>query len=473
MIKKRPITVAYGDGIGPEIMTAVLKILKEGGASLEIEKVEMGERSYLAGHMTGIPDEAWESIRRTKVFLKSPMTTPQGGGYKSLNVTIRTRLGLYANVRPATSYAPFIATKHPEMDLVIVRENEEDLYAGIEYQQIPDVAVATKLISRAGCLRIVRFAFEYANTYGRKKVTAMAKDNILKLTDGLFHKIFNEIGEEYPHIEKDFYIVDIGAARLADTPEHFDVIVMPNLYGDILSDVANQITGSVGLGGSGNYGMKGAMFEAVHGSAPKKAGQNTANPSGLLLAAIQMLVHIHQLDAASRIHNAWLKTIEEGIHTHDIFNEKISKLQVGTQEFADCVIDRLGELPETLKSVSYEKKEREEIPASFPPISCKRELIGVDLTLISFSSLDELIKAIQRVTTPSLKLAQIFNRGVKVFPNGFEETFCIPEWRCRFIGNGVVSQELVSALLHRLANGHLEVARAEMLYTLDGKAGFT
>src|SRR6185369_10048773 len=250
-----PITVAYGDGIGPEIMEATLHILKEGGAKLAIEKIDIGEKVYLAGNTSGIEASAWDSLRITKVFLKAPITTPQGGGYKSLNVTVRKTLGLYANVRPCVSYHPYIQTKHPGMDVVIVRENEEDLYAGIEHRQTEEVYQCLKLISRPGSEKIIRYAFEYARRNNRKKVTCFSKDNIMKFTDGLFHKVFDEIGAEYPEFEKEHWIVDIGAAKLADTPEAFDVIIMPNLYGDILSDVAAQIAGSVGLAGSANIGQ--------------------------------------------------------------------------------------------------------------------------------------------------------------------------------------------------------------------------
>src|SRR5213083_176687 len=301
MSHNTPITVAYGDGIGPEIMAATLEILREAGARIETEVIEIGEKVYKRGVATGIEPSAWESLRRTRVFLKAPITTPQGGGYKSLNVTTRKTLGLYANVRPCVSYHPFIDTKHPNMDVVIVRENEEDLYAGIEYQLTPDVTSCIKLISRPGSEKIVRYAFEYARLHNRKKVTCFMKDNIMKMTDGLFHKVFDEIGADYPEIEKEVSIVDIGAARLADTPEAFDVIVMPNLYGDILSDVAAQIAGSVGLAGSANIGESASMFEAIHGSAPRRANQNLANPSGLLLAGVMMLVHLNQQDIAERV----------------------------------------------------------------------------------------------------------------------------------------------------------------------------
>ncbi|HKW44659.1 MAG TPA: NADP-dependent isocitrate dehydrogenase, partial [Candidatus Eremiobacteraceae bacterium] len=331
---KTPITVAYGDGIGPEIMTASLDILHAAGAQLDVDVIEVGEKVYLAGNAAGVSPNAWESLRRTKVFYKAPITTPQGGGYKSLNVTTRTTFGLYANVRPCVAYAPFVRTKHAGMDVVIVRENEEDVYGGIEYRQTQDMTECLKLISRPGSEKIVRFAFEYARRHGRKKVTCFTKDNIMKITDGSFHRIFDEIAAQYPDIENEHWIVDIGSAKLADTPEAFDVIVLPNLYGDILSDVAAQIAGSVGLAGSANIGDACAMFEAIHGSAPRRAGQNMANPSGLLLGGVLMLVHIGQVSVATAVHNAWLKTIEDGIHTYDIFQDGLSKEKVGTKEFA-------------------------------------------------------------------------------------------------------------------------------------------
>src|SRR5213595_1302199 len=357
MAQPVPITVAHGDGIGAEIMDATLRILEGAGAALEIETIEIGEKVYLRGNTSGIEPSSWASLLRTKVFLKAPITTPQGGGFKSLNVTTRKTLGQYANVRPCVSYDPFIETKHPNMDVVIVRENEEDLYAGIEYQLTPEVMSCIKLISRPGSEKIVRYAFEYARLHNRKKVTCFMKDNIMKMTDGLFHKVFDEIGVNYPEIEKEVWIVDIGAAKMADTPEAFDVIVMPNLYGDILSDVAAQIAGSVGLAGSANVGDKCAMFEAIHGSAPRRAGQNLANPSGLLLGAVLMLVHIDQPDAAERVHNAWLRTIEDGIHSYDVFAEGVSVQKVGTKEFACAVIARLGKKPHTLTPVTYKTED--------------------------------------------------------------------------------------------------------------------
>src|SRR3954471_5667011 len=379
MPTKTPITVAHGDGIGPEIMNATLQILEASGAALDIETIEIGEKVYLRGNSAGIEPSSWESLLRTKVFLKAPITTPQGGGFKSLNVTTRKTLGQYANVRPCVSYHPFVDTKHPGMDVVIVRENEEDLYAGIEYQLTPEVTSCIKLISRPGSEKIVRYAFEYARRHNRKKVTCFMKDNIMKMTDGLFHKVFDEIAKNYPDIQNEAWIVDIGAAKMARTREAFDVIVMPNLYGDILSDVAAQIAGSLGLAGSANVGDKCAMFEAIHGSAPRRSGQNLANPSGLLLGAVLMLVHIDQPEAAERVQNAWLRTVEDGVHTYDIFTEGVSTEKVGTKEFAAAVIARMGQKPNRLEPVVYGKRPEAAAPVAPTVSSAVMELKGIDV----------------------------------------------------------------------------------------------
>lgn len=475
-----PITVAHGDGIGPEIMAATLHILEAAGANLEIETIDIGEKVYLAGNSSGIEPSSWDSLRRTKVFLKAPITTPQGGGYKSLNVTVRKTLGLYANVRPCVSYHPFVKTKHPVMDVVIVRENEEDLYAGIEHRQTEQVTQCLKLISRPGSEKIVRHAFEYAVRNNRKKVTCFTKDNIMKLTDGLFHKVFDEIAAEYPDIVNEHWIVDIGAAKLADTPEAFDVVVMPNLYGDVLSDVAAQIAGSVGLAGSANIGEHVSMFEAIHGSAPRRAGQNLANPSGLLLGAIMMLVHIGETAAAERAHNAWLRTIEDGIHTYDIFEEGKSKQKVGTKEFAEAVAARMGQTPETLKPAKY--KSEAEVPPPARSIAAertraKKELVGVDVFLDwTKGSANDLGDELSKLSGDGTKLEMMSNRGVKVWPGGHAETFCSDHWRCRFLAEtdgGGVSHAQVIALLKRVADAGFDFIKTENLYNFDGERGYS
>ncbi|MFI5144297.1 MAG: NADP-dependent isocitrate dehydrogenase [Ignavibacteria bacterium] len=477
MPNNTPITVAHGDGIGPEIMDATLEIITAAKARIDIETIEIGEKVYLAGNNAGIYPSAWESLRRTKVFLKAPITTPQGGGYKSLNVTARKTLGLYANVRPCVSYHPYIKTKHPVMDVVIVRENEEDLYSGIEYRQTNDVMQGLKLITRPGCEKIIRYAFEYAREYNRKKVTAFMKDNIMKMTDGLFHKIFNEVGEEYPDIEKEDWIVDIGAAKMANSPEAFDVIVMENLYGDILSDVAAQIAGSVGLAGSANIGDEFAMFEAIHGSAPRRAGQNLANPSGLLIGSILMLVHIKQPDIASLVYNAWLKTIEDGVHTYDIFHEGTSKTKVGTKEFAKAVVERLGEKPKILKPVEYKYVEKKAHTYTFTTApKAKKELVGVDVFIDFNGTPNHLGDKLKNISVAGLKIAQISNRGIDVWPNGQPDIFCVDHWRCRFIAekqDGTIKHSQINEILAAIDKAGYDSIKTENLYTFDGVKGFS
>jgi isocitrate dehydrogenase len=475
MSSATPITVAHGDGIGPEIMAATLHILKEAGAQLEIDEIEIGEKVYLRGISAGIEPSSIESLKRTRVFLKAPITTPQGGGYKSLNVTARKMLGLYANIRPCVSYHPYVDTKHPVMDVVIVRENEEDTYGGIEHRQSDEVHQCLKLITRSGCERIVRYAFEYARANSRKKVTCFTKDNIMKLTDGLFHKVFDEIAPLYPDIVNEHWIVDIGAAKLADTPEAFDVVVMPNLYGDILSDVAAQIAGSVGLAGSSNIGTKYAMFEAIHGSAPRRAGQNLANPSGLLLGAVMMMNHIGQPEVAARVHNAWLKTIEDGVHTYDIYKESVSTEKVGTREFAEAVAKRVGQLPEKLKPVSYQPFRMPEFAASNRPASLK-ELVGIDVFVYWPGKPDDLAAILKLAEGDGLRLDMLSNRGTKVWPDGFPDTITCDVYRCRFLkreGSRVMNHSTSVAQMGRIAAQALDIVKFESLYTFDGQAGYS
>jgi len=487
MQPKARITVASGDGIGPEIMTQTLRILSAAGAAIEPEFIEVGEKVYHAGHASGIGPEAWDSLRRTGVLLKAPITTPLGGGYKSLNVTLRKTLGLYANVRPSRSLYPAVATRHPNLDVVIIRENEEDLYAGIEHQQTPEVVQCLKLVSRPGCEKIVRYAFEYARRHGRKRITCMTKDNIMKLTDGLFHRVFMEIGQQYPDILQDHQIIDIGTARLADTPEVYDVVVTLNLYGDIISDVVAQLTGSVGLAGSSNIGDHGALFEAIHGSAPDIAGRDMANPSGLLQAAVLMLVHLGQSEVAERVHNAWLCALEDGQHTADIYRPETSQAKVTTTGFADAVIERLGQKPRQLApfQAAPASAPSEAVAPRYQRAPVVQELVGTDIFVRwDGSSPAQLGQQLEALAGSLLKLKLITNRGVKVYPDGHAETFCTDHWRCRFVaadtltGNGQsgytpIQFAAVLALQHRLAEDGVYIIKTENLYLMDGQRAFS
>ncbi len=475
MEAKQRVVIAPGDGIGPEITEAAIRILNAAGAPLAYDYIEVGQAAYERGFTSGVPAEAWEFIRRNKCLLKGPITTPQGKGLKSVNVTLRKTLNLFANIRPCKSYSPSVASAHPGMNLVIIRENEEDLYAGIEHRQTPEVTQVLKLITRPGTENIVRYAFEYARAYNRRKVTCMTKDNIMKLTDGLFHQIFDEIAAEYPDIRSDHQIIDIGAARLASSPGMFDVIVTLNLYGDILSDIAAQLAGSIGFAASANIGHEFAMFEAVHGSAPDIAGKGIANPSGLLVAATQMLVHLGYGEVGERIKNAWLCALEDGIHTPDIYREHLSEREVGTQEFAEAVIARLGQTPRLLQPVHYQNR-----PIKIqrtPQRPLVKQLVGVDV----FVCWDEagrdpnaLGPRLEAAASEGLPLTLVTNRGVKVYPEGMPETFCTDHWRCRFKSPGAgISYDQVIALLQSITAAGLEVIKTENLYTYDGQPGYS
>ncbi len=481
MQTKKRITIAKGDGIGPEIMDAVMKIMDAAGAELEYDIIDIGEKVYLSGHESGITPESWEILRRNKVFLKAPITTPQGGGYKSLNVTIRKSLGLFSNVRPVKAITPYIKSNFPEMDLVIVRENEEDLYAGIEHQQTQEVIQCLKLVSRPGSERIVRYAFEYARLFGRKKVTCMTKDNIMKLTDGMFHDVFNQVAKEYPEIETDHRIIDIGSALLAERPETFDVIVTMNLYGDIISDIAAQVAGSVGLSGSSNIGEDFAMFEAIHGSAPDIAGKQLANPSGLLNAAIMMLGHVGQTKVAETIENAWLKTIEDGFHTADVYRKDFSYKKVSTSEFADEVIHRLGQKPFDLKPAKLNESKGQISVKPTPTVPVKKELTGVDIFLdwTENERNPELLgKKLEQIARSPLRLKMVTNRGLKVYPDGLPGTWCSDHWRCRFlIPKTEISQPATAAdiitLLQEINEMGLDVIKTENLYNIGEKRAYS
>ena len=472
-----PITVAYGDGIGPEIMDEVVYILQKAEAGIRIEVTAMGEKLYQKNYTSGIASDTWESLERTKVLLKSPITTPQGGGYKSLNVTLRKALGLYANVRPSIAYYPFVHTLHPNLNVVIIRENEEDLYAGIEYRHTRNMQESIKLISRTGCEKIVRYAFEYAVRNSRKKVTCFSKDNIMKFTDGIFHQVFDSIAKEYPQISNEHYIVDIGTAKLACNPEIFDVIVTSNLFGDIISDVTAAISGSVGLAGSANIGRDYAMFEAVHGSAPDIAGKNIANPSGLLNAAIMMLVHIGQGETASIIENAWKKTIEDGIHTVDIYDPKLSKQKVGTKEFAAEIVKRLGQKPTKLHIANYVSANQPEAKQFSYKIddSEEKKLVGVDIFIdMHVDSANKIAQKINPIDGGSLILKMITCKGLKLWPRDDDYNMDADHWCCRFMpDSGSITHGQITTLLSKFAANGVDFVKVENLYEFDGKRGYS
>lgn len=479
--RKRPlVAIAPGDGIGPEITEASLRVLDAAGADFERRPIALGEALYTSGHSSGIGPDTWRDLAEADALFKGPITTPLGSGYKSLNVTLRKTLGLFANVRPCRSLHPSIATLHPELDIVIVRENEEDLYAGIEHRQTHEVFQTLKLVSRPGTERIIRYAFEYCRANGRRKLTCFTKSNIMKLTDGLFQRVFEEIGADYPDIEQDHMIIDIASARLAARPQDFDVIVTGNLYGDIVSDIAAELTGSVGLGASANIGSTLSMFEAIHGSAPDIAGQGIGNPSGLLLAGVMMLNHLGQGNVAAKVHNSWLRTIEDGLHTGDIYRDGTSKARLGTQDFADAVIARLGDGPKHFAPVDYVHDEASDGAITIPPYQrpaevdrATRTLVGVDVFVMSTAVPDTLAEQLRKSCDARVTLTMLTNRGIKVWPSHNPATFCTDHWRCRFQFEADAKPGEIVALLGRLVQGGADVIKTEHLYTFDGEPGYS
>ncbi len=466
------ITVAYGDGIGPEIMESVLKILSYAKTGLEIETIEIGEKVYKKGFSSGIFDDVWEVLKRNKILLKAPITTPLGKGYKSLNVTFRRTLELFANIRPSLSYYPYVG-KFKNMDVVIVRENEEDLYSGIEYKITPNSTMAMKLLSTSGCEKIIRYAFEYAQANNRNKVTCITKSNIMKITDGYFKEIFEIIASEYPNIKTEHMLVDIASAKLANNPENFDVIVTLNLYGDIISDIASEISGSVGLAGSANIGKEYAMFEAVHGSAPDIAGKNIANPSGLLNSAIMMLKYLGKNEEAKIIHNAWLKTIEDGFHTTDIYNPDKSKKKLSTTEFTQAVINNFNSAPKILTSKFKDSTGKQISIKENLASTEKSELIGTDFFIKTKFNL-ELIKKLQSINS-ILKLHMVSSKGLLVWPKALTNPN-VDFYRFRFLkSNNIhkISQKDILELHTKINELDLDILSIINLSSYDNKIGFS
>ena len=331
---KHTITLIPGDGIGPEITAATVRVIEATGVEIDWETHILGAQA-LEKYGTTLPEETIESIRRNKVALKGPQMTPIGKGFTSVNVGLRKALDLYANVRPIKAL-PNVPCRNPELDLVVMRENTEDLYAGLEHIVVPGVVESLKIITEKASTRIARYSFEYARSVGRKKVTAVHKANIMKLSDGLFLECFYNVAKEYPEIESDDKIIDNCCMQLVMRPEQFDVLVLENLYGDIVSDLCAGLIGGLGLAPGANIGEQGAVFEAVHGSAPDIAGQGIANPTAILLSATIMLRHIGEHDAAQRIEKAMLDVFAEGkALTRDLGGT------AKTNEFARAIVEKL------------------------------------------------------------------------------------------------------------------------------------
>jgi isocitrate dehydrogenase len=467
------VTLIPGDGVGPEVVTSARRILEAAGAPVVWDEQIAGAEVFRAGIPSGVPAETIASIQRTRLVLKGPLETPVGFGEKSANVTLRKLFETYANVRPVREL-PGVPTPFSGrgIDLVVVRENVEDLYAGIEHMQTPDVAQCLKLITRPGCERIVRFAFELARAEGRDHVTCATKSNIMKLTEGLLQRVFFEIAPEYPEIAADHIIVDNCAHQLVKRPEQFGVIVTTNLNGDILSDLASGLVGGLGFAPSGNIGDGVAIFEAVHGSAPKHAGNDVINPTAMILSATMLLRHIGAFPIASRVEGALLRTLEEGVTTRDVAGEA----GVGTIAFTDRVIENLDKSGEQPASREYRPVA---VPASpllpQPTVPASRAYVGVDIFVEWGGDAETLGRSVEALAagTP-FTLKMISNRGTKVYPATGAATACVDHWRCRFLGRDghEPTSADVLALLDRVGQEHRWM-HVERLQAFDGEPAFT
>jgi isocitrate dehydrogenase len=437
---KTAICVAKGDGIGPEIMEAVLHIFEAANVPLTYEFVDMGKSIFERGYSSGMTPEAKSAIESRGILFKGPMETPKGKGMKSINVTARKVWSTYANRRHFQTLHG-VDTVYSKagipIDLTIVRENIEDTYGGIEHMLTHDVALARRIITRPGSLQVCRFAFEMARKEGYKKITCGHKANIMKLTDGLFLECFHEVAKDYPEIETSDIIVDDLAMKLVAKPHMFEVIVLTNLQGDILSDLCAGLVGGLGFAPSANIGDNISIFEAVHGTAPDIAGRKLANPTSLLLSGVSMLKHLGLFVSAAAIENALLYTLEQGIHTSDFGDKSIPALN--TDEFAEAIIKNLGKTPEKspVRKGAVDKLSYKEpvMPAQLKmtesPKKDRQELNGVDLFIESNQSPDEVARKVKSRLAEAFDLTTITNRGTQVWPNGSMFTECVNEYRIR------------------------------------------
>ena len=467
-----PVTVIPGDGIGPEVVEATVNLMNAAGANIDWEWAQAGASVFRQGITSGVPVETIESINRTGVVLKGPLETPVGFGEKSANVTLRKLFETYANIRPVREL-PGVPTPYAGrgIDLVVVRENVEDLYAGIEHMQTPDVAQCLKLISRLGCQRIARTAFEYARSEGRKSVAVATKSNIMKLTEGMLQREFLKVAQEYPDIESWHIIVDNCAHQLVKAPENFDVIVTSNMNGDILSDLTSALVGGLGFAPSANLGTDVAIFEAVHGSAPKYAGKDVANPTALILSGVMLLYFIDQVEAAERLEQAVYRTLEDGIHTQDV---KVGEA-VGTAAFVEAVQARIGQTSSLasrhVQAIKMPVITREEVRTE--PGS--RTKVGVDVFVETADDPDRLAERLNAlIESLPYELKMISNRGTVVWPSTGGRTGCVDHFRCRFMINDCATWNPESVLgLLKAIGGTYRWMHVEKLEYIDNEHGFS
>jgi isocitrate dehydrogenase len=479
------VTLIPGDGVGPEVVRAAQRVIAAAGVAIDWEEAEAGAAVFRRGDPSGVPRETRESIERTKVVLKGPLETPVGYGEKSANVTLRKLFETYANVRPAREL-PGVPTRYAGegIDLVIVRENIEDLYAGIEHMQTADVGQCLKIISRKGSEKVIRYAFELARREGRTKVTCATKANIMKLTEGLFKRVFEAVAAEYAAdgIASEHLIIDNVAHQLVKNPAQFDVVVTTNLNGDIISDLASGLVGGLGFAPSGNYGDQVAIFEAVHGSAPKYAGKDVINPTAMILSAVMMLRHLGEDEAADRIEDAVLVTLEEGrAVTQDVIRQMGGDVgwAASTTAFTDAVVANLGRRP----TGAGVRRRRPGVPPTPRPHwtydadhyrEIRQELVGVDVFVETDELPETLGPRLEALAGPEFRLKFVSSRGTVVYPPSGANPDHVRHYRCRFVAaDGLASDAGILGLLERIATRYPGWNHVEKLRRYDGEEGFS
>ncbi|MCA9242399.1 MAG: NADP-dependent isocitrate dehydrogenase [Phycisphaerales bacterium] len=474
--KRHTITLIPGDGIGPECVDATRRLLQAAGAALDWEVCKAGAEVFRVGDATGVPRETIDSITRNHVALKGPLETPVGFGERSANVTLRGLFELYGNLRPTRELpgVPGVFAGR-QIDLIVVRENVEDLYAGIEHMQTPGVAQCLKLITRKGCEKITRLAFEVARSEGRKTVHCATKANIMKLTEGLLKRTFEDVAKDYPDIRAEHIIIDNLAHQLVRWPEQYDVIVTTNMNGDIISDLTSGLTGGLGLAPAVNIGAGVAIFEAVHGSAPTIAGKNIANPTAIMCAAVMMMRHLGEFEIADKVEQAIVCTLEDGkALTVDLVGTEFAS---STDRYTDAVIANLGRVSELWRVRQRHPLRMPETPRrpDMVKASSRREM-GIDMFLEWTGSATELGQGLERVVenTP-LRLKMISNRGMQVYPTAAPGTDYVDHWRCRFMLRDTKSDLAdahVAELVARVGASH-KWMHIEKLLEIDGQPAFS
>ena len=476
------IAVAKGDGIGPEIMDAVLHVFNEAKVPLEYEFVDMGKWVFDKGFSNGMTPEAQQAIERLGILFKGPMETPKGKGVKSVNVTARKTWNTYANNRVFQTLhgvdTVFSKAGIP-IDVTVVRENIEDTYGGIEHMLTHDVALSRRFITRPGSMQVIKYAFEMARKKGARRITCGHKANIMKITDGLFLDIFYEVAKDYPELKADDVIVDDLCMKLVTRPDLFDVVVLTNLQGDIVSDLCAGLVGGLGFAPSANIGDHICIFEAVHGTAPDIAGKNIANPTALLLSGLAMLRHLGLMESAAIIENALLYTLENGVHTGD-FGDK-SKPSVNTTQFADTIIANFGKTPEHLAKPLLPNQtatptvfKLEKNPMLESKENGKEKIIGVDMFIESNEQPLEIAAKCLRHAGVKFSLVNISNRGTQVWPTGSVYTNLVNQYNARFesIDGVALNQQDVIGLYVSLS-GNFKICSLELLNIWGDKRSYS